>query len=214
MDVERRKRIYRIVDNYKDIEAFSIGTSEYKQIVLRYKPYIEEYVDLTKLINDGNKAYNEQKYDECINMIKGKLFPRFEIDYNSLEQANILLFLGDAYFKKNKMQYAIENWTAAILTEKKYRDPYLRLASYYNDMGFFNLSLGYLAEAERTSERLYSWLEQDRSWTVEPCDLKAIAHYYLKHYDLAYEYGKEALVYEPNNKRLLTNLSYYKSKIK
>lgn len=161
----------------------------------------------------AHEYFYRGKYDKCINMIKEKLLPRFEIDYNSLEQANILLFLGDAYAKKNKMQYAIENWTAAILTEKKYRDPYLRLASYYNDMGFFNLSLGYLAEAERISERLYSWLEQDRSWTVEPCDLKAIAHYYLGHYDLAYEYGKEAFIYEPNNKRLLDNLSYYKSKI-
>lgn len=162
----------------------------------------------------AHEYYYRARYDKCIEMIEQTLFPRLEKDYSLLEQANIFLFLGDAYSKKKNLKKAIECWTEAIMIENRYREPYLRLAIYYNDMKLFHLALGYVKQAEKISERFYSWLEQDTSWTVEPCDIKAIAYYYLGCYDLAYEYGKKALEYEPNNDRLLNNLSYYKSKIK
>jgi glycosyltransferase involved in cell wall biosynthesis len=161
----------------------------------------------------AHEYYYRGQYNNCIKMIEQKLLPKIE-DYNDLEQANIFLFLGDAYSKKQDLKKSIECWTEAIMTKREYREPYLRLASYYNEVGLFNLGLAYVEQAETTSKRLYSWLEQDASWTTVPNDIKAVAHYYLGHYDLAYEYGIDALKYEPDNTRLLNNLSYYKTKIK
>lgn len=112
MTSERRKRIYSIVDNYKDMVAFSIGDGEYKQVVLRYKPYIKERLDFKKLINDGNDAYNNQNYDKCINCYLQILSfgnPK-SIPYSKL---------GLAYMKKFNTEKAIQYLTIATYLAKE-----------------------------------------------------------------------------------------------
>ena len=59
MNSERRKRVHEMVKEYSDMVSFSIGEGENKQIVLRYKPFIDEYVDIKNLIKFGNQAYKD-----------------------------------------------------------------------------------------------------------------------------------------------------------
>ena len=93
MDNERRKNIHRIVKTYPDMVSFSIGEGDKRQIVLRYKPNIDEYVDIKNLVMMGNIAYKNGDYDSCIS------------DYLQLLQfgtpkAFVYAKLGLAYMKK------------------------------------------------------------------------------------------------------------------
>ena len=67
MNKERRIKIHNIVNSIRDVESFSIGVESNRQIVLRFKPYLEEYINISKLANEGRKAYKLGDYDLCIN---------------------------------------------------------------------------------------------------------------------------------------------------
>jgi len=100
MDNERRKNIHRIVKTYPDMVSFSIGEGDKRQIVLRYKPNIDEYVDIKNLVMMGNIAYKNGDYDSCIS------------DYLQLLQfgtpkAFVYAKLGLAYMKKWNIDLAI-----------------------------------------------------------------------------------------------------------
>lgn len=112
MDNERRKKIHEIVREYPDMVSFSIGERDNRQIVLRYKPSIDEHVDLKNLINMGNLAYKEGNYDTCIE------------DYLQLLQFGepktfVYAKLGLAYMKKLEKDTAIDYLTIATQLSKQ-----------------------------------------------------------------------------------------------
>ena len=67
MSSEKRNLIRDYVINmYDDISAFSIGdeTKNERRIVLRYKPYVEEKVDIFGTADEAYSLYLEEKYEE------------------------------------------------------------------------------------------------------------------------------------------------------
>ena len=106
MDKEKRQRIHDIVKNYPDMVSFSIGEGKNKQIVLRYKPFKKEYIDIKKLRKMGDLAYKEGNYDSCI-----------ECYLQLLEfgepKAFVYAKLGLAYLKIRKKDLAIDYFTIA-----------------------------------------------------------------------------------------------------
>lgn len=117
MDKERRERVYSVLDNYKDIVTFSIGAEEPKQIVIRYKPYYEEYVDIPQLLNDGNDAYTNGDYDKCIECYLKIL---------SFGKPRTIAYakLGLAYMKKININKAIDYLTIATQLSRKYNEQF------------------------------------------------------------------------------------------
>lgn len=112
MNDESRKRVHEMVKEYPDIVSFSIGEGENKQIVLRYKPFIEEYVDVKNLIKKGNLAYKEGNYDDCIkNYLQLLQFRE--------PKAFVYAKLGLAYLKKGNKKTAIDYFRVATQLSKK-----------------------------------------------------------------------------------------------
>lgn len=113
MDDVRIERIFKMIEDYPDMVAFVIGEGNQQQVVLRYKPVIDEYVDGKNLINLGNQAYKEGNFDECINnyLLLLQLFdePR-SVVYSKL---------GLAYMKKWQIPLAIDYLTIANALSKK-----------------------------------------------------------------------------------------------
>ena len=112
MNSERRKRVHEMVKEYSDMVSFSIGEGENRQIVLRYKPFIDEYVDIKNLIKFGDQAYKDGNYDECIQ------------DYLQILQfgkpkAFVYAKLGLAYMKKWNKEQAIDYLTIATYVSKQ-----------------------------------------------------------------------------------------------
>ena len=160
----------------------------------------------------AHEYYYRGQYFNCTEFIKNNLLQNKHL-YESLEIANIYLFLGDAYEKMGRMEDAAAAWCAAIQADKTYREPYLRLATAANNNKQYYLAIGYIKEALVSSIRYYSWLEQDTSWTSEPYDILSIAYYYIEDYEKAYANIQKALMLSSmDDTRLKQNLDYIKNK--
>ena len=113
MNDSRIDRIFAMVENYPDMVAFVIGEENKQQVVLRYKPTINECVDAKNFITLGNQAYKERNYNECI------------ADYLQVLQffdnpkAFVYAKLGLAYMKNMQIPLAIDYLTIANDLAKK-----------------------------------------------------------------------------------------------
>lgn len=112
MDDDRRKGIHSIVKDIPDVVSFSITTDAGRQVVLRFKPYIDEYVDCSALSKDGNRAYSNGEYDSCIECYKQLL------EFGE-PRAWIYAKLGLAYMKKFNKDTAIDYLTIATSLAKE-----------------------------------------------------------------------------------------------
>lgn len=113
MDDARIDRIFEMIEEYPDMTAFVIGSGSNQQVVLRYKPIIEEYVDTKNLINIGNQAYNDGNYDECI-----ECYLQLLQIFNE-PRAIAYSKLGLSYMKKCNIPLAIDYLTIATDLAKK-----------------------------------------------------------------------------------------------
>lgn len=112
MDSSRRKRIHNIVKDIPDVTSFSIGTDSNRQIVLRFKPFINEYPNFSAIAKEGNNAYNNGQYDDCIESYR-KLLEIGE------PKAWIYAKLGLAYMKRSDKNTAIDYLTIATALSKE-----------------------------------------------------------------------------------------------
>ncbi len=113
MDEARITRILNMVEEYSDMVAFKIGKGNKQQVVLRYKPTIEEAIDVKNLISLGNQAYSDRNYNKCIEVYL-QLLQIFKepraITYSKL---------GLSYLKKWNKSLAIDYLTIATELSKK-----------------------------------------------------------------------------------------------
>lgn len=112
MNSERINNILKIIGDYQDMVAFVIGKRNQQQIVLRYKPSLQ-HVNVEELIKEGNKAYKEENYDECIE----KYLQLLQVFKEP--RAIIYAKLGLAYMKKMQIQLAIDYLTIATDLSQK-----------------------------------------------------------------------------------------------
>ncbi len=112
MNDGRRKEIHNIVKNIPDVVSFSIGASEDRRVVLRFKPYIYEHIDIKQMTSIGNEAYKNGDYDTCINSYRQLL---------ELKEPKAFIYakLGLAYMKKFDKNTAIDYFTVATELSKK-----------------------------------------------------------------------------------------------
>lgn len=112
MNSNRRKGIHNIVKNIPDVVSFSIGSDSNRQIVLRFKPFMDEYLDFSATAKEGNNAYNNGQYDDCIESYR-KLLEFGE------PKAWVYAKLGLAYMKKFDKDTAIDYLTIATALSKE-----------------------------------------------------------------------------------------------
>lgn len=113
MDAARIDRIFDMIKEYKDMVAFVIGEGNHQQVVLRYKPVIDEFVDTTNLINLGKQAYRAGNYNKCI-----KYYLQLLQVFNE-PRAITYSALGLAYIKKGNISLAIDYLTIATSLARK-----------------------------------------------------------------------------------------------
>lgn len=111
MKEERIEKIHIIVKKYSDMASFTIGDDNNKRIVLRYKPFVEKGYNVSELSINGNKAYKEKRYDDCIENYIILLHFRNP-------RAYVYAMLGLAYMKKREAHPAIEYLTVATELSK------------------------------------------------------------------------------------------------
>lgn len=112
MDDNRRKGIHNIVKDIPDVVSFSIGSDSNRQVVLRFKPFLDEYLDCSATAKEGNSAYSKGQYDACIESYR-KLLEFGE------PKAWVYAKLGLAYMKKFDKSTAIDYLTIATALAKE-----------------------------------------------------------------------------------------------
>lgn len=112
MDSNRRKGIHNIVKDIPDVTSFSIGSDSNRQIVLRFKPFMVEYLDFSATAKEGNNAYNNGQYDDCIESYRKLL------EFGK-PKAWVYAKLGLAYMKKFDKDTAIDYLTIATALSKE-----------------------------------------------------------------------------------------------
>lgn len=117
MDSSRRKGIHNIVKDIPDVASFSIGSDSNRQIVLRFKPFLDEYVNISAIAKEGKNAYINGQYDDCIESYR-KLLEFGE------PKAWVYARLGLAYMKKFDKDTAIDYLTIATALSKEEQTDY------------------------------------------------------------------------------------------
>lgn len=112
MDDSRRKAIHNIVKDIPDVVSFSIESDSNRQVVLRFKPFIDEHLDFSATAKEGNSAYIKGQYDDCIESYR-KLLEFGE------PKAWVYAKLGLAYMKKFDKDTAIDYLTIATALAKE-----------------------------------------------------------------------------------------------
>lgn len=113
MDDNKIERILGLVNEYPDMVAFVIEDNFKKRIVLRYKPFIEEFVDSKNIISLAEKAYKEGNFDECIEKYS------FLLQVFNEPRSFIYFKIGMSYFKKKNKSLALDYLTIASAIAKK-----------------------------------------------------------------------------------------------
>lgn len=65
MPKEKRDLIHEYVSGFEDIASFNIGQDANRRVVLRYKPYIKEYVSIMDTATDAKRFYRKGQYKEA-----------------------------------------------------------------------------------------------------------------------------------------------------
>lgn len=94
------------------------------------------------------------------------------------------------------------------------REALVELAQYFYSKEDWLGSYFAGAKALETKEKPLDYLCEDFAWGALPHDLVAIAAYNLGKYDEAYEHGKLAISYNPDDDRLKQNLVFYEEATK
>lgn len=91
------------------------------------------------------------------------------------------------------------------------RDPWVNLAEKYSNFGLWEEAYQAAVKALSITTREVVYTSDPNSWGYKPYDLKALASYYTGRFSEALEAGLQAIQLDPNNKRLLENLYFYKA---
>lgn len=93
------------------------------------------------------------------------------------------------------------------------REAYVDLAKHYHDSGDWSGCYSAATRALQITEKPLDYLCEQFAWGSAAEDYAAVSSYHLGLYELAYQYGQQALAKEPGNDRLQNNLRFYREKV-
>lgn len=97
----------------------------------------------------------------------------------------------------------------AEATSPNRREALVEIAQYYYENGDWANQFAYATKALAIKEKPLDYLCEEFAWGDKPYDFAALSAYHLGNYDLAVEYGTQALNLNPSDKRLESNLAFY-----
>jgi glycosyltransferase involved in cell wall biosynthesis len=107
---------------------------------------------------------------------------------------------------QNKEEYLLK----AINEDPNRREPKVEIASYYYEKQDWKSCYHHALEAIAVAEKPLDYLCEDFAWGSLPFDLASISAWNMKEYKEAVIYGEIALSHDPSNKRISTNLIFFR----
>lgn len=178
-----------------------------------YLPLLEaraiEYPDdWYGLIYLAHEYYYQNKDQECINFILSTVMPKLQWHNDDMLCAtDLYLFLGKASQRMENYDSAEVFYTLGIKSAPTYRENYLHLAEMFFNLKHYEKCIETINTCLIKTQRYYSWLEEDDSWSFKPYDLLSLAYYYMGQKEVSLQFAKIALSYSTSNKRLQNNVT-------
>lgn len=168
---------------------------------LRAKETPEDYYGLYYL---SHEYYYRGQYENSIKVLN-KILDCYSDKFSDDERAAAYLFIGDNYRALQDLIKAIYYYNRAIDVDKTYRESYLSIAEICNELGMYNVAIGYVNEAIQKTYRHYTWIERDRDWNEQVDDILSVSYSWLGDFETAHTHIKKALAKNPNDTRLQSN---------
>jgi len=173
----------------------------------QYLPLLEmavkENPDARNLYYLGREQSYYKQWDECAKNLKQYLeksiFPQ--------ERSAACRILGQAEPKN------AEDWFMQGTKEWPCRESYLALANYYYLEQDWDACHLVAKEALQFDTKPMEFLAEAWAWGHMANDLVAVSAWQLGDYKKALEHGEKALAISPNDERLKSNVTFYRSKI-
>lgn len=151
MNEDEDKKILEVLKNYNDIVTFYINENSHKQLVLRYRPNIEEMLDLSQVLKDASNYYKKGEYsktiEKCLLLFKLKNIKPFV--YN---------LLGLSYLKLNNKALAIDYLTITNYLFKEEKN---------NAIDYSELLLALKGEIEKNDKKIRFKMKLDEFYKDE-----------------------------------------------
>lgn len=170
----------------------------------RAKEYPGDHYGLIYLAHE----YSYRGFFNKSNEVFKFILKKFSDNYNTIEQASCYLFMGDNLRSMGKSEEALPMYDQAAELEPTYREPYIDKAKALMDLKRYKEAIATVQIGLRISERHFSWLERDLTWSYEPYDIMSLCYYYIDDRNLgkALGYAIKAAALDPNEERLRKNV--------
>lgn len=160
----------------------------------------------------GNELRVKGSPEEAINCY------RYVIDNNdgmldSAEIGSAYYYMGRCYYELQDGFNAMASYSLGIANNRYYRDNYYGLGIILTDNHMFDMAIGVLQEALKTSKRVYGWMEDPFTWTYALYDLLAFIYAQKGDYKNAFIYISKALTYDSKNEVLCNRYNEYLEKM-
>lgn len=160
--------------------------------------------DKTKDVTCRDRSLEE--YLKCLDM------PEISQPYRKEVLLHCLLSVACIFEDIGEYDKVVWYCQEFIKEDYTYRDPYLLIAEVYNRLGektgtkgFFILAESYVKTAEEYTQRHYSWVERENTFTGWLEDIMAVAQCKIGKFESASRYAEVAVSHNPTDVRLLRN---------
>lgn len=103
---------------------------------------------------------------------------------------------------------------AAAVEAPEYREAWVELAQHYYEKNNWKYCYQAAKKALEILDKPLAYLNESWAWGSLPYDLAALSAFHNGYHQEAVDLGKEALTFEPQNERLISNLAFYEQAVK
>lgn len=183
------------------------------RVLLHHYPDLRKsrksYLDLLKIRAEENPTehygimylaheYFIQNMDqECVNYIINKALPGVADAPDALFIPDLYVYLGDAYCRLGNLIKAEQNYRLGIASFPGFRENYIGLILLLMNQNRVFEAKEILEQMFERTERFFSWLERDITWSWLPYDLAAWIYLSLGKKELAADYALLAYSINP-----------------
>lgn len=149
-----------------------------------------------------------QKWDEAI-VALNKYLKMPNATYVA-DRAYAMRLLGKSYKAQGNEKASMQWFRLACAEQPEARENWIELAQECYEKSIWAECFGAASSALNITQKELVYTMDPTAWGSKPHDLLAIAAYRLGIKEQAIKHGELALSFEPLNKRLITNLAFYK----
>ena len=160
----------------------------------------------------GREYMYKGQWEKCIETLKYHLSLKSSVWRE--ERCASMRWIAKSYFELKNYNDSFCWYYKAIAEYPFMRDPYIECAKAAYILKKWHMVFFMVEEALNIKNKCMTYTNMGYSWDYTPYDLGCISSYRLGMYEKSYNYAKEALTFQPDDKRLLTNLELAEKKCK